>query len=288
MNNMNNFGMNIMGMNNIGMNNNDMNNFFMNNMYMDNNGVNNIGMNNIGINQINMNNNQPNLMDDSALRIKNLIQPYENKIKELEEIIRQKDFEIAVLKDKLNNNNININMQNQNLMNMNPNMMMQFPDNEINKMGKKLIVSSMNFSNEILPEKYICYENEVTYKLFDRMIDNYPWKLIKFLYNGKKIHPFLTINENGIKDGSVIKCSFAFNIVFNNTNGSFTNITMDEDYPIKKAIKFYLLRIGKEGCFNEFIFYFNGTMLNIEDKTPIKNIFRNYSGSVRILVNTRL
>ena len=119
-------------------------------------------------------------------------------------------------------------------------------------------------------------------------IDNYPWKLIKFLCNGKKIHPFLTINENGIKDGSVIKCSFAFNIVFNNTNGSFTNITMDEDYPIKKAIKFYLLRIGKEGCFNEFIFYFNGKMLNIEDKTPIKNIFRNYSGSVRILVNTRL
>jgi len=94
---MNNFGMNNMGMNNIG-----MNNFLINNMYMDNNGVNNIGMNNIGANQINMNNNQSNLMDKNAIRIKNLIQPYENKIKELEEIIRQKDFEIAVLKDKLN------------------------------------------------------------------------------------------------------------------------------------------------------------------------------------------
>ena len=113
LNNMNNFGMNNLamnniGMNNIGINNIDMNNIGMlnaglNNFGMNNNGLNNIGINNAGLNQMNMNN-QPNLiMDENASRIKNLIQPYENKIRELEEIIRQKDFEIAVLKDKLNN-----------------------------------------------------------------------------------------------------------------------------------------------------------------------------------------
>ena len=283
MNNMNNFGMNIMGMNNIGMNNNDMNNFLMNNMYMDNNGVNNIGMNNIGINQINMNNNQPNLMDDSALRIKNLIQPYENKIKELEEIIRQKDFEIAVLKDKINNNNFNT--QTQNLMNMNPmNMMVQFPDKETEKKGKEIVVSHMNFRNEMLSGKITCYENEMAYNLFDRMLGNYPWKFIKFFCNEKKIHPFLTIKENGIKDGSIIKGSFAFNISFRNVCGSLINIAVDENYPIKKAIKFYLIKIGKEGCFNEFVFLYNGTKLNIEDKTPIKVIFKNSSSNIRITV----
>ena len=72
---MNNFGMNPMGMNPLLMNN----------------------MNNIGMNI------QPNLMDNTALNIKNIIQPYENKIRVLEEIIKQKDFEIIVLKQKLNN-----------------------------------------------------------------------------------------------------------------------------------------------------------------------------------------
>ena len=276
-NNMNNLGMNFIGMNNmmnIGANNIGINNFGMiNNMGMNNNAI-----NNMGINPMNMHN-QSNLMDENALRIKNLIQPYENRIKELEEIIRQKDFEIAVLKDKINNNSIN--MQNQNLMNINPmNMMNQVPNKETDKKGKEIVVY---FFNEMLPGKYICYENEKTYKLFDRMTDNYSWKLIKFLCNEKKIYPFLTIKENGIKDGSIIKSCYAFNILFKKSNGSFINIASDENYPIKKVIKFYLLKIDKEGCFNEFIFLYNGTRLNIEDKTPIKNIFRN-TPNVTIIV----
>ena len=65
-------------------------------------------MNNIGMNPLGFNN-QQNLMNGmqmgaTAINIKNIIQPYENKIKELEEIIKQKDFEITVLKQKLYNN----------------------------------------------------------------------------------------------------------------------------------------------------------------------------------------
>ena len=248
---MNNLGMNFIGMNN--MNNIGANNIGINNFGMINNmGMNNNGINNMGINQMNMHN-QSNLMDENALRIKNLIQPYENKIKELEEIIRQKDFEIAVLKDKINNNNINL--QNQNLMNMNPmNIMVQVPNKEINKKGKEIVVYNMNYNNEMLPGKYICYENVMTYKLFDRMIGNYSWNLLKFLCNEKKVHPFLTIKENGIKDGSIIKGCFALNILFKNDIVTSINLVVDEHYPIKKAIKFYLLKIGKEGCFNEFFF----------------------------------
>ena len=97
MNNMNNFGMNPLIVNPM-----QMNHALGNNMGMDNMGMNNIGINNMGMNNIGMNN-QPNLVDENALKVKNIIQPYENKRIILEEIIRQKDFEIVVLKYKLNN-----------------------------------------------------------------------------------------------------------------------------------------------------------------------------------------
>ena len=98
-------------------------------------------------------------------------------------------------------------------------------------------------------------------------------ELKNIFFSEKKIHPFLTIKENGIKDDSIIKIHRAQNLVFRHSNGKILNIAMDENYPIKKAIKFYLLRIGKEGCYKEFSFIFNGRILNIEDKNPIKIIF---------------
>ena len=83
--------------------NNMMENNMINIMYNNNNVI---GMNNMGMNLFGINNPQ-NLMnqmamDNTTLNVKNIIQPYENRIKELEEIIRQKDFKIAVLKQKLN------------------------------------------------------------------------------------------------------------------------------------------------------------------------------------------
>ena len=147
---------------------------------MMNNNMGNLGMNPIGMNAIGMNpmfmnnfgimgmNNPLNLMNENAGRIKNIIQPYENKIKELEEIIRQKDFEIALLKDKLN---INFNPFTNNInMNQNNIMMMQNINPESNKQGIKLIISYANFRNEIKPKKFECFENDITYKLIDKMI----------------------------------------------------------------------------------------------------------------------
>ena len=67
---------------------------------------------------------------------------------------------------------------------------------------------------------------------------------------------------------------FCDNITFESIYGNFINIAVDENYPIKKAIKYYLLRIGKEECFRDFIFLYNSNKLDIEDKTPIKNIFK--------------
>ena len=134
-----------------------------NQMFVNNNGMNPMFMNNIN----EMNNNQPNLMDADALRIRNIILPYENKIKELEEVIRQKDFEIALLKDKLNNNGNNNfhNIINPMMMNMN-NMMIGINNNNFQfEKGKEI---SIFFNNS----KYNCFENEETYKLFEKIDDN--------------------------------------------------------------------------------------------------------------------
>ena len=88
-------------------------------------------------------------MDETAQNIKSIIQPYENKIRELEEIIKQKDFEITVLKQKLKNVNKNDNFMNinqMNLMNMNMN---QNPMNlmNINPNPMNIMVNNDNNNN---------------------------------------------------------------------------------------------------------------------------------------------
>ena len=257
---MNNFGMNPMGMNPM----------FMNPMLMNNFGM--MGMNN-----------QQNLMDENAIRIKNIIQPYENKIKELEEIIRQKDFEIALLKDKLNNNGINI--QSQNIININPmnqmNMMMENLNVKNIKKGKEITASLVNDTGELI-EKHSCFENDMTYKLLDKINPNYHWNLLKFYCNGKRLHPFLTLKENGIQNNFQITSDLAINFNFENLNGYTVTVVSDVNYPIKKAIKYYLLRIGKERCFDKYVFLSNSEKLNIEDKKPSKEIFKNNT-NVRII-----
>ena len=70
------------------------------------------------------------------------------------------------------------------------------------------------------------------------MIGNYPWNLLKFLCNEKKVHPFLKITENGIKDGSIINYCHALNIIFKNNIGSSISIALDENYPIKTLLNF--------------------------------------------------
>ena len=136
------------------------------NMMYNNNNI--IGMNNMGMNPFGINNPQ-NLMnqmamDNTTLNVKNIIQPYENRIKELEEKIRQKDFEIAVLKQKLNNNNSNnINDNNQmnvmNMMNMNNPMNLLMPNfNQIeNNKGRKLYLQ-VKYENNI--SNIVCFQRD--------------------------------------------------------------------------------------------------------------------------------
>ena len=270
---MNNFGMNPMG---VGMNPSLMNN-----------------MNNIGMN------NQPNLMDNTALNIKNIIQPYENKIRELEEIIKKKDFEIIVLKQKLENNSIQINNLNNNMNMMNPmmNMNMINPTMNMNMMNPIMNMNMMNpfdmehdnKKNEISIniesniKNVKCFKNEKESTLKDRLILTYNYKPLC----GR------TLEENGIENGSFIGITDdIYNLRFRTTKGLHTNLSLGRNCPVKQAIKLYCESFKGKNIYqlalNKYItFIYNGFKINIQDEKSLKELFYDNSNPC-IFVNEAL
>ena len=242
------------------------------------NNANNFGMNQIGINQMGMNpmlmnnmignNNQPILMDQTALNIKNIIQPYENKISQLEEIIKQKDFEITVLKQKLNNfMNMNqmMNMKMGPMMNMNMNM---GPMMNILPFEKKEEIT-LNVKNSIT--NINCFKNE---KLSSLKAVN-----LKITYNYKLLSEEKTLEEYGIIDGSTINITDKiYRLIFRPTRGEKSFIALDGDCPLEQAIIFYCNQFTDNNIYQRVLngqiaFIYNAMKLNIHDKTPIKSIF---------------
>ena len=272
-----------------------MNNMMPNNLMLNNNiiGLNDIGMNNMGIN------NQQNLMNGLALdtttqNVKNIVQPYENKIKELEEIIRQKDFEIAVLKQKLNTNKNCASLDNlMNMMNNNPmnmmnnipmNMNMIFPNfNQFENDEKRKINLKVKFENN--EYDILCFDSDKASILREKIninkIDG------EFIYNFKFIDPRMTFEENGIYNfwDPIIEIKPVMNLTFNSIKKC---LILSYDCPLYIAIYYYLLKMNDPFFIYEVInykisFLFNGSKLNIREETPIINIFKNYEPVVTVI-----
>ena len=265
-----------------------MNNMMINNMYNNNNII---GMNNMGMNQMDINN-QPNLMngmsmDTTAQNIKNIIQPYENKIKQLEEIIRQKDFEITVLKQKLNNNkpntmNINnpldfMNMNNQmNIMNMNiPLNIMMMPN--IIQNNEKTIFLELKCDNNTY--NINCYQKDKVSILREKI--NFDKGKRGFTFNYKVLDEDLSFKENGIYDYAKIEIKPVLNLFFD-FHGKIYSIVLSKDCPLSIAISYFLLRMSNPFILQKIInnikaltFLFNASNLNVKDQSPIDKIFGN-------------
>ena len=88
---------------------------------------------------------------------------------------------------------------------------------------------------------------------------------------GKNFIHFL-LKDNGIENGFVVGVGKIISILFDGYKSGIC-INIDEDYPIKKVIKLYLLRIGEENNSHDFKFMYNANYYDIEDKIPIKNMF---------------
>ena len=196
---------------------------------MNNNMMGNMNLNmNMGINPMGMNNQLlPNLaMDNSAARIKAIIEPYEKKITELEKIIKQKDFEIILLKEKLNgftNNQMlmniqnNMNIMNPMLMNNNGNFINNFNFNMANNNNMNLNLLN-NYNNMPLQDWIIifnykdksyteqCNKGETVEVVSKRFCEKIGIKFTahKFIHNSLPLVKEVKLIENGLFNGSKI------------------------------------------------------------------------------------
>jgi len=274
-----------------------MNNMNMNNMMMNN--MNQMGMNNLGLNPIGMNI-QQNLineipMDETAQNIKSIIQPYENKIRELEEIIKQKDFEITVLKQKLknvnkNDNFMNINQMNlmnmnmnqnpMNLMNINPNPMNIMVNNDNNNnpsndKGKEINIK-VEKEGEIIDIE--CFEGDLASILKTKKIGRGA-----FTYKYKSLKNNLSLKDNGISNNTIIHFKKSMmNVVFKDNEGLTLSVVLTYDCPLGIALCYYIMEFKDLNYIMSMInnedkitFLFEGTILKIKDKTSISKVFKN-------------
>ena len=268
----------------------NMNNMMMNNM-------NPMGMNNLGMNPMGMNI-QPNLMneipmDETAQNIKSIIQPYENKIRELEEIIKQKDFEITVLKQKLKNVNKSDNFMNMNQMNMMNMNMNQNPMNlmNINPNPQNLMVNNNNYQlidkgkeinfkvekeGEII--EIICFEGDLASILKKKNIGRGA-----FTYKYKPLQNHLSLKDNGISDNTIIHFKKSMmNVVFKDNKGLTLSVVLTYDCPLGIALIYYIMEFKDPSYImsminneDKIVFLFEGKSLKINDKTDISKVFKN-------------
>jgi len=254
-----------------------MNPMMMNQMQMNQNGINQMGMNN-QFNQINQMN-----MDNTTLSIKNIVEPYEKKIKELEEIIRQKDFEITVLKQKLNNNNNN-NFMNMNInpINLNPNVN-QIGVNDIFNIDQQLRIKGKEIGLGIKSDKEVffinCFERDKISTIREKC--NIFGK--NLIYNYRVLDEDSTFLDYGIKSNSTIKAKSVnvYNVRFREESGRTYNLILSNYCPLNIALIYYLIISGDPvqllSLINKKVginFLFNSDNFDFKNETPIEQIFK--------------
>jgi hypothetical protein len=224
--------------------------------------------------------------NELEIQIKNIVEPYEKRIKELEEKIRTKDFEIAVLKQKLFN-----------ILNKNQKEHKTFPnDNRENMINIKFIDSNNKESiikceesskTKIAFEQYKCLNEYIGLE-----IRNY-----NLTCDNNLLKPYLSLKENGLVDNSIIhvRQKNLINLIFDRRDikSSLIVLTFDENISVGLAFIYYLLEMEDgelfldmitEKKFSPLIFLFNSQEYRINDKTPLKNHFKN--GSKILVIKT--
>ena len=253
-------------------------------------------------------NNQMN--DDITTRIKTIVDPYEKKIKELEEQIRQKDFEIAVLKEKCyqaEKNNLNNNFQG-----INPLQIPMGMNNMDIGLGMPPMVN-MNNNNEysdiitlifrgindikIIQKCFIDDEFGFVQKKILKKINNPSNIQLKFVFNAKNTIPNLTVSELGMTNNAHIfivmashntsntsnislksqeSSSFKIRIMFKTSQGVLLNIPFDNEISVGSALQKYLIRVNREDLIKsnqeKIVFIYNASKLSINDKRLLKDI----------------
>ena len=251
----------------------------MNQIGMNQMGINLMYMNQFGMNQMGMNIqfNPMNVvgMNNTTLNIKAIVQPYENKIKELEEIIRQKDYEITVLKQKLNNTN-----QRNNSTNLNVDQMMIGNNNQLLKNEDKEI--ELTIKSEVNELNIRCFESDIISSIYKK----YNIKSGVLIFNYRDLIDDWSLAQNEIKYDSIIYLKTNIcSLKFQNNKGNIYNLNFSDDCPIGIAIMNYIIRfedpiyllslLNGKNYSKQISFIFNCLNLSVKDDTPIGVLFKN-------------
>ena len=253
---------------------------------------------NMNMNQIGMNNTLMTnfAMDDTAMKIKAIIDPYETKIIELEKKIREKDFEILVLKEKLrtyknssmnmnnpmsmdnknqmgmnmgnqmemnmNNNQMDMNMGNQMGMNMNNNPMgMNMNNNQMgmnmgNQMGMNM-GNQMGMNMNMGNDINMMNQNIMNPMVNPMLINNQPMWMMQ--YNNFNSNP--NFNNQNLILNEVSESTRKINIIFLYKQNKYNELC-NFDEKIQKVIQRFCEKIGIN--FNNFVFIFNAKKLDLK------------------------
>ena len=214
-------------------------------------------------------------MDDTAMKIKAIIDPYEKKIIDLEKIIRQKDFEILVLKEKLNNYknfqmNINKNqmgMNNNNQMNMGNQMGMGMNNNQTGmNMGNQMDMGiNMNMGNQI----GMNMGNDMSMNMMNQnmMNNQMPPMMNPMMMNNK---PMWMWHYNNLNDNQNLNdennSSNKIDVVFRRSDDNPPiRVMCDYTEKISEVIKIYFIKAGIDSKYHKYFkFIYNAKNINMD------------------------
>ena len=233
---------------------------------------------------------QNNFMAQNPININNMIPNYENRIRELEDKIKEKDIQITYLQEQLNNlmaqNSININNMIPNYENRiklledkikEKDLQIAYLQEQLNQKSDCISVA-IQINDQII-QKIKCYKSQKASIIGEKL--NLKNENIILTYNYKPIEHTKTIEENGIYDGAIINLTHQLYNVNFNKDGNDCIIPLDGECPLKTAIISYCEKYGEKNLYfdalNKKITFIFRSILDILDETPIKNIFNKCS-----------
>jgi hypothetical protein len=162
-------------------------------------------------------------LDENTKRIKEIIEPYENKIKKHEETIRKLNFQLTVLKDKLKHSN--------NQQQLIGNSMSSINNSMENNVDDDIININFEYGNEV--QKIKCLKDELVMSIINKFCkrNNLNQDSLLFYFQNKIIPNYMTASEIGLGNNFSI-------FVQNNINSSLNRFENQNNTVFPPKINF--------------------------------------------------
>ena len=246
------------------------------------------------------------ILDENAERIKDIIKPYDNRIKELEGTIRELNFQIAVLKDKLKQIKNQPQLIGNNANNMNNSM--------VNNVDNDIIKLNFEYGNDV--QKIKCLKDELVMSIINKYCkkNNLNQNSLIFYFQNKIIPNYMTASEIGLENNfsiSVqnkiysslnnnifpIKNNFGFNNNLNMVNSNTERkinlifnykdkkvvILLGENSPVGDGLRAFLEKENlNKNEYKDFTFVYDGANISLTDQRRPNEVFKGLNPQIKV------